>query len=217
MGFIAATVARDWYGVEWTRSAACWDATNNGAGGRFSSSRQYRWLSAHRLQKEPRPEGHYFMSSRRRGETLNNYKSTSRRSRGVCETVDWPATARDGVDQAEQAVWPRRVMEKPLLFRRGGWLSHVMLTPFVFFSVFLFSSCLRIARVYQAGTRGENIISSSMREVGKRKWKVAFKLDISVLASVSRVLLLRDDHCFAIVVSFGTNWCWLTLSSICNS
>ena len=60
-------------------------------------------------------------------------------------------------------------MEKPLLFRRGGWLSHVMLTPFVFFSVFLFSSCLRIARVYQAGTRGENIISSSMREVGKRK------------------------------------------------
>ena len=30
--------------------------------------------------------------------------STSRRLPGVCETADWPATARDGVDRAKQAV-----------------------------------------------------------------------------------------------------------------
>ena len=30
--------------------------------------------------------------------TSNNFESTSRRSRGVCETVDWPAATRDGFD-----------------------------------------------------------------------------------------------------------------------
>ena len=73
--------------------------------------------------------------------------------------------------------------------------------------MFLFSSCLQISRVYQAGTGGEKNIPSSMGEIGKRErdgWGEALELAISVLASVTRILSLRGVRCIYIIGSYYT-------------
>ena len=69
----------------------------------FSSSSQYRWFST-RLHKSETGNYYFALSWHRSERRNNNYKITSRR-----KTVNWPATAKDCLARAKQAVCPWRV------------------------------------------------------------------------------------------------------------
>ena len=106
------------YGLERTRNIASWDV--NGYGRNFPSWTQRGWFSTSQLLKPG--AGMYFASTERRNGRQRDYYTTSHCSRGVRETNEEAAAARDDrmVNREKQAVWPGSVNSEIITFLKRG-------------------------------------------------------------------------------------------------
>ena len=109
------------------------------------------------LYKDPEAGESYLTSSRHRGQAQRSNYRTSRRSQGVCKTAEKTAAARGNNMgyRANQAVWPRKVVDYPFVFAVSRTATSYICI-FLCLSVFLSA---KTSRVYQADTRGEENIS----------------------------------------------------------
>ena len=87
----------------------------------------------------------------------DNFESTSRRSRGVCETANWPTATRGGFDRAKQTVRQGEVNSETITFLKRGMFCRIHCLFARFFlvccllhTVAFFPSCPQFS---EAGTK----------------------------------------------------------------